>query len=337
MAAQKHPRFDLQEESEHSSWITNSFSSLLLGQVSCCAQSDTAQGQIVIPMRSPRSRGRGLRQQGIIDAIQANLIGMDVDSQGEADKVGKSIMQEFKGSNPLRLQLLSAIKADDAPGVLQHVADGADVPLMGEALRLAAHRGSAAVVRELVAVGLCVNASCPHTEFTPLQLACAGGHHVVCEVLLDALADVHKPIGNVTPLNMARRSGHAEVEEVLARHITTMVMNEGDATDAQSANRRAHVLPRVSPFLSEAVLQAMPSNIQDDGTFVLHHPIDEIKGHPSKQGPPSSLNVIGDYALASPPENQSPTEIEPSVCSRATILDADAEALEKNRVAMEHL
>merc|ERR1711982_183096 len=47
---------------------------------------------------------------------------------------------------PLRKQLLAAVRQDDAPGVLQFVADGANVIDMGEALRLAAHRGSASVV-----------------------------------------------------------------------------------------------------------------------------------------------------------------------------------------------
>lgn len=39
------------------------------------------------------------------------------------------------------------------PEVLQFVADGVAAADMGEALRLAAGRGSASVVRELVAVG----------------------------------------------------------------------------------------------------------------------------------------------------------------------------------------
>merc|ERR1719424_759355 len=98
------------------------------------------------------------------------------------------------GTNPLRLQLLTAVRNDDAPGVLQHVADGADINLMGEALRLAAHRGSAAVVRELVAVGLSVNEPCPQTHFTPIHLSSAAGHHVVCEVFVGCLggcAQVH--------------------------------------------------------------------------------------------------------------------------------------------------
>merc|ERR1719446_1925895 len=70
-----------------------------------------------------------------------------------------------------RTQLLTAARQDDASSVLQHVADGAEVADLSEALRLAAQRGSASVVRELVAVGLSVNDCCPHAGFSPLQLA----------------------------------------------------------------------------------------------------------------------------------------------------------------------
>merc|ERR1719210_1852713 len=82
-----------------------------------------------------------------------------------------------------------AARQDDAPAMLQLVADGADLTDVSEALRLAAYRGSASVVRELVAVGLSVNVGDPHTGFAPLQLAAATGHLAVCELLLDALAD----------------------------------------------------------------------------------------------------------------------------------------------------
>jgi len=160
---------------------------------------------------------------------------------------------------PLRRRLLSSVRHDDAPGVLQHVADGADVVDMGEALRLAAHRGSASVVRELVAVGLSVNEGCPHTGFTPLQLAAAAGHVVVCELLLDALADVHRPVGSATALSLARKMGNVEVEEAIEKHVESLVSQEGEGAADAAAMRRAHVLPRVSPALSQAVLQAVPA------------------------------------------------------------------------------
>merc|ERR1712217_953228 len=136
---------------------------------------------------------------------------------------------------------------------------------MGEGLRLAAHRGSASVVRELVAVGLCVNDGCPHTGFTALQLASASGHIVVCELLLDALADVHRPVGGATALSLARKMGNVEVEEAIERHVASLLLqDQGDGADDAAQYRRAHVLPRVSPVLSEAVLQALPAPIEPD-------------------------------------------------------------------------
>eukprot|EP00929_Paragymnodinium_shiwhaense_P076554 TRINITY_DN39386_c0_g1_i1.p1 TRINITY_DN39386_c0_g1~~TRINITY_DN39386_c0_g1_i1.p1 ORF type:complete len:340 (+),score=60.90 TRINITY_DN39386_c0_g1_i1:59-1078(+) len=231
------------------------FMDSLLGQMCCCA-SDNQHSLGILDM------------QGALTSPEFFLKDFAINDRGpdqieEAEKVDNDLTKGMQsggssGGNPLRLQLLAAVRNDDAPGVLQHVADGADISLMGEALRLASHRGSASVVRELVAVGLSVNDNCPQTHFTPIHLAAAGGHHVVCEVLLDALADVHRPIGGTTALSMARKSGHAEVEEVITRHITSLVMNDQGADNSQ-ANRRAHVLPRVSPFLSEAVLQALPA------------------------------------------------------------------------------
>eukprot|EP00913_Durusdinium_trenchii_P007885 g7397.t3 len=127
------------------------------------------------------------------------------------------------------------------------------------ALRLAAGRGSASVVRELVAVGLSVNDGCRGTGYTPLHLAAAGGHVVVCELLLDALADVHKQVDGITALSLARKMGNMEVEEVIERHVATLLMHDqGNVADEAAQYRRAHVLPRVSAMLSEAVLQAAP-------------------------------------------------------------------------------
>lgn len=158
-----------------------------------------------------------------------------------------------------RKQLLTAVRNDDAPGVLQFVADGTEQAELGEALRLAAHRGSSAVVRELVAVGMSVNESCPLTAFMALHLAAANGHIIICELLLDALADVHKAVGGATALSLARKSGNVEVEEVIERHVAALMLQDsGENAEDAAQYRRAHVLPRVSPLLSEAVLLALP-------------------------------------------------------------------------------
>jgi len=160
--------------------------------------------------------------------------------------------------NSLRGQLLKATRQDDAAAVLQFVADGAEIADMSESLRLASQRGSASVVRELIAVGLTVNESCPHSGFSPLHLASASGHLTVCELLLDALADVQKVVDGTTALALAHKMGNTEVEEILERHVASL-LREGEAGE-DPVSRRAHVLPRVSPVLSEAILQALPTH-----------------------------------------------------------------------------
>jgi len=189
-----------------------------------------------------------------VNATMEEEVGQAVASLRES-KPRTLVDEEDRG----RRQLLTAVQHDDAPVVLQFVADGVAAAEMGEALRLAAGRGSASVVRELVAVGLSVNEGCRGTGYTPLHLAAAGGHVVVCELLLDALADVHKQVDGITALSLARKMGNVEVEEVIERHVATLLMqDQGNAADEAAQYRRAHVLPRVSAMLSEAVLQAAP-------------------------------------------------------------------------------
>lgn len=202
----------------------------------------------------------------MVDVQQTNTVFVNEvqvhDISGMEEQVAHMSLNSGGEMEPGRRAFMGAVRRDDAPAVLQFVADGAKVEVMSEALRLACNSGSLSVVRELVAVGLTVNESCLQTGFTPIHLAAAGGHHTVCEVLLDAMADVHKVAGNTTAQALARKSGHVEVDEIITRHIAALVAEEsGDqGPDASAAsNRRAHVLPRVSPFLSEAVLQAVPA------------------------------------------------------------------------------
>merc|ERR1719210_3206806 len=153
-----------------------------------------------------------------------------------------------------------AARQDDAPAMLQLVADGADLTDVCEALRLAAYRGSASVVRELVAVGLGVNEACADTGMTSLQLAAGSGHILVCELLLDAMA---APCARNPPaISLARKKGHVEVEEVIERHVAAMLLAGRGEDPEEGQYRRAHVLPRVSPVLSEAVMQALPVPVQ---------------------------------------------------------------------------
>jgi len=199
---------------------------------------------------------------GIGSALDIGIVDVDRDRIADQEMTLMEISKIGDDSSlTLRALLLRCTRQDDAPGVLQIVADGAEVSDMGEALRLASQRGAATVVRELVAVGISVNECCPHSEFSPLQLAASSGHLSVCELLLDALADVHKSVRGTTALNLARKMGNNEVEEIMERHMASLVMEaEGDGDEASQWSRRAHVLPRVSPILSEAVLQALPSS-----------------------------------------------------------------------------
>merc|ERR1719174_1822156 len=164
---------------------------------------------------------------------------------------------------------------------------------MNEALRLASQRGSSSVVRELVSVGLSVNESCPQSGFTPLQLAAASGQLNVCELLLDALADVHKSVSGNSALNLAHKMGNVEVEEILERHMASLVLEQEGGEDDQSQwSRRAHVLPRVSPVLSEAVLQALPTAMQVETT--------PAAGSPNKVSSPGSPNAAVSQAELTP-------------------------------------
>lgn len=184
------------------------------------------------------------------------------------------------GRDQLRNRLLAAVRRDDAPGVLQHVADNGDSVDIGEALRLAAERGSACVVRELVAIGLTVDVGCPQTGFTPLHLAAANGHVSACELLLEALADVHLPVacgGNsMTALTLARAKGNLEVEEVIEQHMTKLILPPEPLPDCIDVEEpiltRANVLPRISPFLSEAILcnlRSGPSTVAIEPEFMV--------------------------------------------------------------------
>jgi len=243
----------------------------------CCCSAD---GSTAVPasfdMVNPQ-----LQQDLFLNQLDLRSIEGDSKLPEEAALQEIAKLENRGAESSLRMQLLTATRHDDAPGVLQYVADGADISDMAEALRLAAQRGSASVVRELVAVGLSVNEGCPHSGFTPLQLSAASGHLTVCELLLDALADVHMSVGGTTSLNLARKMGNVEVEEVLERHVASLLMEqEGEGEDAAQWNRRAHVLPRVSPVLSEAVLQALPRSTSQSPT-----------ASPSKQSLPSPASA----------------------------------------------
>jgi len=226
----------------------------------CCC---TSQAELSASAMDMAVVEHGLSPGGFLKELSIRAALGQEDEEVEVDydaQVASSLRDRSRTDKASRRKLLRAARSDDAPTVLQLVAEGADLIDVGEALRLASYRGSACVVRELVAVGLSVNEACPNTGLTPLQLAAGGGQILVCELLLDAMADVQAqgPRGP-TALSLARRKGHTEVEEVIERHVAALLLvGKGEEPEDGGQYRRAHVLPRVSPVLSEAVMQASP-------------------------------------------------------------------------------
>lgn len=207
---------------------------------------------------------RGLGPGGLLKDVPLQGMGMCAEDhryEAEVDldydaSLSVATRPHTKEAAATRRQMFRAARQDDAPAMLQLVADGADLTDASEALRLAAYRGSTTVVRELVAVGLGVNEACPETGLTPLQLAAGCGHLLVCELLLDAMADPTSARGPPA-ISLAKRKGHQEVEEVIERHMAALALS-GKGEELPDQYKRAHVLPRVSPLLSEAVMQALP-------------------------------------------------------------------------------
>lgn len=216
----------------------------------CCGEAATADAMGLVNVEQglgPGSLLKDLPLQGLQCTATEDEAEFDFDVS-----LSTSIRPRTKAAAAVRRQLLKAARQDDAPAMLQLVADGADLGDVGEVLRLAAYRGSSAVVRELVAVGLGVNEACPDTGLTSLQLAAGGGHILVCELLLDAMADPCAP--GPPALSLAKKKGHTEVEEVIERHTAARLLAGRGGEEPYS---RAHVLPRVSPVLSEAVMMAL--------------------------------------------------------------------------------
>eukprot|EP00928_Gymnodinium_smaydae_P033654 TRINITY_DN24048_c0_g1_i1.p1 TRINITY_DN24048_c0_g1~~TRINITY_DN24048_c0_g1_i1.p1 ORF type:complete len:253 (+),score=57.72 TRINITY_DN24048_c0_g1_i1:70-828(+) len=180
----------------------------------------------------------------------------------EADQVE----QQLKRSNEdavagARARLLSAVKAGDAPVVLQLISKEGDLALCHDALRFACHRGSTSVVRELLGIGVSMNCICPKTQLTPIHLAAAAGHATVCEMLLDAQADVEHVVGGKNVLALLRHSGHADIEEAVIRHLATNAQG-GEDKDGSYASFRNYVLPRGAPYLETALKHTF--NVEKD-------------------------------------------------------------------------
>lgn len=162
--------------------------------------------------------------------------------------------------DPLRLELFLNVRNDDAPKVLQHVADGTDIELIGEALRYAAQRGSSSVVRELVALGINVDTVDRKTGCTALHLAASAGNCGVCDILFDALADVTKTVDGLDVMAIAVKYGHEDVETSLRSHLAAMSAQDekgNPTTRPVGAPLRTQVLPRMAPAIAKVVMQAV--------------------------------------------------------------------------------
>jgi len=183
---------------------------------------------------------------------EEQLVELDFD-----DSVMAASRPRTKEAAAVRRQLLRAARADDGATALRLVADGADFRDVAEALRLASYRGSTSVVRELVAAGIGPNEACPDAGLSSLQLAAGNGHALVCELLLDAMADPD-PKPGPSAFSLAQKKGHEEVQEVLERHFANMeLLAKGE--EPQDGHGRGYVMPRVSLALSQAVIQMLPA------------------------------------------------------------------------------
>lgn len=163
----------------------------------------------------------------------------------------------------IRVQLRNAVMEDNAPVILELVTHGANMAEMQDALSFACARGSNACVREMVAIGVLINSPDMRSGFPPLHIAASVGHVQICEILLGALADASCKVRGIDALGLAHKTGNTEVVEVLERHIREA---DGDG----HAARRTQVIPAVSPFLSDLILQSelCTDSLNDDTELV---------------------------------------------------------------------
>eukprot|EP00930_Biecheleria_cincta_P002875 TRINITY_DN103850_c0_g1_i1.p1 TRINITY_DN103850_c0_g1~~TRINITY_DN103850_c0_g1_i1.p1 ORF type:complete len:344 (-),score=63.32 TRINITY_DN103850_c0_g1_i1:96-1127(-) len=173
--------------------------------------------------------------------------------------------------------LSNAVREDNAPLVLELFSRSAEIAEVQKALFFACGRGSCNCVREMVAIGLSVNCAETVSGFTPLHIAACGGHVDICEILLDALADVNCTAKGMTALHFAQRTGNLETQEVIEKYMSDMA---ADRTVEGSA-KRTQVLPRVSALLSEEIMKAdfvdKTESIMDDTSEVsVFSDLDEI-------------------------------------------------------------
>lgn len=214
------------------------------------------------------------------------------------------------------LKLISAVRDDDPPRVLQLFVDGMDMDDMQKALSLAAKHGSVNVTRELVGIGCSVKFVDVTYGVTPLHLAACGGHPDICDILLDALADVSAECNGNTALSYARRLGNVEVQEVIEKQIAHP---PHCTTPRENVNKRHLVLPRVSAILTEAVLLWDFSNEKKPSPTTNN--VDDIKSEFSYRSDTELISNVSTYVVNDLAHN-------PSTCSPRTSATSDGTAPE---------
>jgi hypothetical protein len=228
----------------------------------------------------------------------------------------ESKAEDFSAKDDTLLKLISSVRDDDPPRVLQLFVEGMDMNDMQQALSLAAKHGSVNVTRELVGIGCSVKFLDVTYGVTPLHLAACGGHPDICEILLDALADVNAECNGHTALSYARRLGNIEVQEVIEKQIAHP---PHCTTPRETVNKRHLVLPRVSAILTEAVLLWDFSNEKKPPPST--NSADDIKSEFSYRSDTELISNVSTHVLNDLAHN-------PSSCSPGTSAASDGTAPE---------
>eukprot|EP00930_Biecheleria_cincta_P056463 TRINITY_DN4257_c0_g1_i4.p1 TRINITY_DN4257_c0_g1~~TRINITY_DN4257_c0_g1_i4.p1 ORF type:complete len:262 (+),score=57.98 TRINITY_DN4257_c0_g1_i4:36-821(+) len=170
-----------------------------------------------------------------------------------------SVEEDLKRQQ-LHRQLTAAVMDDNAVALIELFSEQIAVSEMHKALALASGCGSINVVRELVGMGLSVNARDHVSGYSPLHMAACGGYIDICDILLDALADANCQLKGITPVCLAQKTGNTEIKELMEKHLAALAP-EGHESGETAANKRNQVLPRISAVLTEIV---MKSDLHED-------------------------------------------------------------------------
>ncbi|XP_071954565.1 uncharacterized protein [Antedon mediterranea] len=140
--------------------------------------------------------------------FKANKISADV-----LDTQKRSLVFEAVTKNQETALLYLLTKVKPRPDI-NNPADSGNM-----ALHTAANMGSMSIVRLLLEKGNanvnCKNVKCD--DATPLHLAVMQGHQDVCQLLIEAGADVQASMGGITPLDLANDMGHTDVTDMISK------------------------------------------------------------------------------------------------------------------------